>query len=70
MTSHPERVTGWWLFAAILLTVAGIINLIYGIAAIGNSKYFGSDVTLIASDLNTYGWLIVGGAGFLMSSYT
>lgn len=59
MTANPERVTGWWLFAGVLLTVSGIANLIYGIAAVGNSKFFAENVTLIASDLNTYGWLIV-----------
>lgn len=59
MTANPERVTGWWLLAGVLLIVAGIANLIYGIAAVGDSKFFAENVTLIASDLNTYGWLIV-----------
>jgi len=59
MTANPERVTGWWLLAGVLLIVAGIANLIYGIAAVGDSKFFVENVTLIASDLNTYGWLIV-----------
>lgn len=59
MTANPERVTGWWLFAGVLLTVAGIANIIYGIAAVGDSKFFAENVTLIASDLNTYGWLIL-----------
>lgn len=59
MTANPERVTGWWLLAGVLLLVAGIANLIYGIAAVGDSKFFTENVTLIASDLNTYGWLII-----------
>jgi hypothetical protein len=59
MAANPSRVTGWWLFAGVLLTVAGIINIIYGIAAIGNSKYFAQDVTLIATNLKTYGWAIL-----------
>lgn len=37
MAEHPERVTGWWLFAGVLLTVAGIADVIYGIAAISDS---------------------------------
>ncbi len=59
MSAHPERVTGWWLFAGVLLILAGIINVIYGIAAIGDSRYFTENVTLIATDLSTYGWLIL-----------
>jgi hypothetical protein len=59
MTANPERVTGWWLFAGTLLLIGGILNIIYGIAAIGNSKFFTENVTLIASDLNTYGWAIL-----------
>lgn len=59
MTAHPERVTGWWVFAGILLVVAGIADVIYGIAAIGNSHYFTQNVTLIASDLNAYGWVVL-----------
>lgn len=59
MSANPERVTGWWLFAGVLLLVAGIANLFYGIAAVGNSTFMGQNVTLIASDLNTYGWVII-----------
>lgn len=59
MAANPERVTGWWLFAGVLLTVAGIANIIYGVAAISDSKYFAENVTLIATDLKTYGWLIL-----------
>jgi hypothetical protein len=59
MAANPERVTGWWLFAGVLLAVAGIADIIYGIAAIGDSKFFAQDVVLIASDLNAYGWAIL-----------
>ncbi|MBJ7458023.1 MAG: hypothetical protein JHD02_02425 [Thermoleophilaceae bacterium] len=59
MAANPERVTGWWLFAGVLLTVAGVANIIYGVAAIGNSKFFTENATLIASDLKTYGWVIL-----------
>jgi hypothetical protein len=60
--SNIDRVTGWWVFAGILLLIAGTLNVIYGIAAISNSKFFTDDVTYILSNLNTWGWvaLIVG----------
>lgn len=47
------------MFVAILLLIAGTINIIYGISAISDSKYFGDNATVIFSDLNTYGWLIL-----------
>jgi hypothetical protein len=59
MSDNSSRVTGWWLFAGILLFVAGIADVIYGIAAISNSKFFTEDATLIATNLHTYGWAIL-----------
>jgi hypothetical protein len=57
-----SRVTGWWVFAAILLGVSGILNVIWGIAAIGNSHFFTANAHYIFSNLNTWGWitLIIG----------
>jgi hypothetical protein len=58
------------VFAAILLLISGTLNVIYGIAAISDSKFFTENATYILSGLNTWGWvtLILGclqiGAGF------
>ena len=30
-----ETLSGWWVFAGVLLIVAGLLNIVYGIAAIG-----------------------------------
>lgn len=57
MSSDANRVTGWWIFAGTLLGLAGILNIIWGIAAIGNSKFFTENVTLVFSDLKTWGWV-------------
>jgi hypothetical protein len=53
---------GWLMFAGIMLLIAGVLNVIYGIAAIGNSNFFINDQKYILSDLNTWGWvtLIIG----------
>ena len=50
------------LFAAILLLVAGTINIIYGIAAISDANFFVNDTHYVFSSLHTWGWitLIVG----------
>jgi hypothetical protein len=57
------RGAGWVLFAGIMLMLVGILNAIYGIAAISNSSFFVNDTKYILSDLNTWGWvmLILGG---------
>src|SRR4051794_28132320 len=59
---RESRVTGWWVFAGMLLGIGGGLNVIYGIAAIGKSKFFTADATYIFSSLNTWGWvaLIIG----------
>jgi hypothetical protein len=53
---------GWILFAGIMLMLVGILNVIYGIAAIDDSSFFVHNTKYILSDLNTWGWvtLIVG----------
>jgi hypothetical protein len=52
-------VSGWWVFAGALLLVAGVLNVIYGIAAIGDSKFFAENVEFIISGLNTWGWILL-----------
>lgn len=54
---NESRVTGWWVFAGILLAIAGVLDVIWGIAAISDSKFFTEDVTYIVSGLRTWGWV-------------
>ena len=49
--------SGWVTFAGIMLFIAGVLNVIYGIAAIGDSKFFIQDQKYILSNLNTWGWI-------------
>lgn len=51
------RGTGSAVFASIMLMVAGTVNVIYGIAAISNSKFFTNETTYVFSNLNTWGWV-------------
>jgi hypothetical protein len=51
--------SGWLLFASIMIALAGALNIIWGIAAIGKSKFFTQDATYILSDLNTWGWIVL-----------
>src|SRR6478735_1752139 len=57
MARIEDRVTGWWVFAAILLVVAGTLNIIWGIAAIGDSTFFVANQKYIFSGLHTWGWV-------------
>jgi len=57
---HEERVTGWWLFAGILLLISGTLNIIWGIAAIDESHFFALNTHYILSNLNTWGWITLG----------
>lgn len=49
--------SGWVTFAGVMLFVAGVLNVIYGIAAIGDSTFFVQDQKYILSNLNTWGWV-------------
>jgi hypothetical protein len=53
---YEER-SGWVTFASVLLLITGSLNVIYGIAAIGDSSFFVQDARYIISSLNTWGWI-------------
>jgi uncharacterized membrane protein HdeD (DUF308 family) len=54
-----STLSGWWVFAGILLIVAGLLNIVWGIAAIGDSKFFTEEATYILSGLHTWGWILL-----------
>ena len=49
--------SGWVTFAGVMLFMVGVLNIIYGIAAIGDSSFFIQDQKYILSNLNTWGWV-------------
>jgi hypothetical protein len=56
------RGLGRALFAAVFLMIGGILNVIYGIAAIGNSHFFTEHAHYVFGSLKSWGWvtLIIG----------
>lgn len=50
---------GWLVFAGIMLVMAGVLNVIYGIAAISNSKFFVHGTTYVFGSLKTWGWVLL-----------
>lgn len=50
---------GWVTFAGIMIAIVGVLNFIYGIAAISNSHFYVHGATYIVSGLNTWGWVLM-----------
>ena len=53
------RGTGRVVFAATLLLIAGTLNVIYGIGALGDANIFTNDKRYILTNLNTLGWVLI-----------
>jgi hypothetical protein len=52
-----EQRSGWVTFAGVLLLMAGVLNVIFGIAAIDDANFFVQDTRFIFSGLSTWGWV-------------
>jgi hypothetical protein len=46
------------VFVAVLFVIAGILNVIYGIAAVGNAHFF-ANTQYAFSSLHTGGWITI-----------
>ncbi len=46
------------LFVAIMLLIAGVLNIVYGIAAVGNAHFF-ANTAYVFSSLHTWGWITI-----------
>ena len=53
------RGVGSALFVGILLMVAGVLNIVYGIAAVGDSKFYVGETHYVFSSLHTWGWVTI-----------
>jgi hypothetical protein len=58
MMAAEDPRSGWVTFAAIMLGVLAVLNLIYGIAAIDNSSFFVGEAKFVFAELNTWGWVL------------
>ncbi len=47
------------MFAAVLLMIGGVLNIIYGIAAIGNSSFFAHNTHYVFASLKGWGWIML-----------
>jgi hypothetical protein len=46
-------------FAAVLLLIAGAVNVIYGIGANAHASIFVNDTRFVLEDLNALGWVLI-----------
>ena len=53
------RGAGRATFAAVLLLIAGTLNIIYGIGALDKANIFTNDTRYISTNLNTMGWVLI-----------
>ena len=65
------RQSGWLVFAGIMIVIVGVLNVIYGIAAIDNANFFIANTQFILSDLATWGWvMLILGVVQLIAAYS
>jgi hypothetical protein len=53
------RGAGRATFAAVLLLIAGTLNIIYGIGALDSANIFANDTRYIFTNLNAMGWVLI-----------
>jgi hypothetical protein len=55
--NEPIRGLGRAIFAAVFLMIGGVLNIIYGIAAIGNAHFFVHNTHYVFGSLKSWGWV-------------
>ena len=53
------RGTGRAIFAATLLLIVGVLNIIYGIGALDDANIFVNDQRYVFTNLSTMGWIMI-----------
>ena len=59
MNAQTESGSGWLLFAGTMVAIAGVLNVIYGIAAIDQSTFFTDNAKYVITNLKTWGWVVL-----------
>jgi hypothetical protein len=54
-----EKGSGWLVFAATMLGIAGIFSVIDGIVALSKSSFYVASARYVFSDLRTWGWIVL-----------
>ena len=54
-----NRGAGRVVFVAFLLLLVGTLNVLYGIGAVANAKFYVNDTRYILTNLNVLGWVLI-----------
>jgi len=57
--TSPSEGAGWLTFSGIMVIIVGVLNTIWGIAAIDKASFFVEDTRFIVEDLQTWGWVVL-----------
>jgi hypothetical protein len=67
---EEDRGYGWLIFSGTMLAILGTLNVIGGIAAIDDSKFYVHNVEYVFGSLNTWGWIVLlTGAAQLLTAF-
>jgi hypothetical protein len=58
--TDPGSGSGWVLFAGTMLALLATLNFIDGVAAVSDSTFFTENAKFVLSNLNTWGWVLIG----------
>lgn len=60
MSTKPagRKLSGWVAFVGIYLVVAGVLNVLWGVAALSDKRVFEED-SLVWSNLSFWGWTVL-----------
>lgn len=53
------RSDSWLVFAAGMIGIVGLMNVIQGIAAVSDSSFYVADAKYVVSSLHTWGWVLI-----------
>jgi hypothetical protein len=63
------RGLGRSIFVAVLLMIAGVLDIVYGIAAVSNSRIYVAEEHYVFSTVHTWGWIqVILGAILVLAS--
>jgi len=54
-----EHGQGIVTFAGVMIMIAAVLNLLYGIAAVDKANFFVRDARYVFGDLSTWGWFVL-----------
>jgi hypothetical protein len=54
-----DRGMGRAAFVAILLLIAGVLNIVYGFGAVGDAHFYDGNTHYVIASLHTWGWITV-----------